>query len=221
MENDNAIIVFVKFPQAGKVKTRLARTSSENFALEFYKLCAEYTMSALDKLRGQSSVYVYYSGTDSAEDTRLWLKREFIYRRQIGGDLGERMFNAFQDVLRNQSSAVIIGTDVPGHTAGNIWESLVKLESCDAVIAPAGDGGYSLLCLKRLIPELFKNIECSTHEVFPKTVQAFEKAGIYFSVLEELPDIDTMDDLTNWLTRNHGHPLRAGIQKLLEKEGLK
>lgn len=212
----NAVIVFAKYPVKGKVKTRLAETVGEEFATEFYKLCAEHTFSVLKKLQRQSThVYLYYPAGDSEDLVRTWTNSDFIYRPQRGDDLGEKMLNAFTEVLNDSTgNVVIIGTDLPDISAVLVQEAFSELENHDAVIGPSSDGGYYLLGLKEAETNIFSNIRWSTAEVFEKTIENFKGLELNFRILVELTDIDTEDDLRKWIAGEDPPGLRGEIRKL-------
>ena len=77
----------------------------------------------------------------------------------------------------------------------HLQEAVALLESNSAVIGPASDGGYYLLGLTKLYPDLFVNKPWSTDQVFAKTIDDFNNQGISFALLEELSDIDDITDL--------------------------
>ena len=190
----NALIIFIKNPVAGYVKTRLARDIGPENALKIYlSLCAH---TRAQSLRVECSRYVYYSQSIISEDD--WADAQFFKRLQEGSDLGQRMSNAFQEILAAHDKAVIIGSDCPGIDSDILNEAFDALDRNDAVIGPSEDGGYYLLGMNKWHSELFEDINWSTSEVLPSTLQVLRDLGSSVDTLHALEDIDTLDDLKNY-----------------------
>jgi uncharacterized protein len=187
-----AIIIFVRHPQLGKVKTRLAATLGDKKALAIYKLLLAHTYSLIQN--GKLPVYVYYA--DAVVQDDLWQGGFISKKQQQGADLGERMHHAFAEVFAaGHQKVVIIGSDCYELTEAIITEAFTALEKSDAVIGPASDGGYYLLGLKKMIPAVFENIAWSTATVKDDTVQVLIQNNIAFSLLPTLRDVDEEKDL--------------------------
>lgn len=212
----NAVIVFAKYPEKGKVKTRLAETAGEEFATDFYKLCAAHTFNELEKLRPSGTrVYLFYSAESREEEIRSWIKSDFIFRPQSGNDLGEKMFNAFNEVFNDGAcNAVIIGTDLPDISASIVQQAFSELEYHHAVIGPSSDGGYYLLGLKAVNENIFRNIKWSSAGVFERTTENLKELRWNFKTLTELTDIDTENDLRKWAAAEGAPGLSEKIRKL-------
>ena len=188
-----ALIIFVRHPELGKVKTRLAATIGNENALKVYKLLLQHTYDLIKYL--PLPVYVYYTSEIIADD--LWYGNNIIKKQQKGNDLGEKMSNAFKEVFSNgHKKVVIIGSDCYELTTEIINESINALYNNETVIGPAKDGGYYLLGMKAPFKNVFENIEWSTATVFKKTMEMFSENNISVSVLIELNDVDTEDDIT-------------------------
>jgi len=204
-----SIIIFTRYPIEGKVKTRLASTIGNHHAKEFYKMISEIIINDTKLIRN-SYKYVFYSDEAEKEMVKKWLGRSFLYSHQEGKELGERMTNAFRKVFSHGAKkAIIIGTDIPDLSSQIIKEAIRKLDKTDLVIGPSKDGGYYLLGMKKYLPALFKNIEYGTNSVFAETIAKAEKLNLTYSTLELLQDIDTEEDLINWLKSRN----RNGIKK--------
>lgn len=191
MKQQNVLIIFVKNPIYGKVKTRLAATIGKDKALEIYKQLIAHTCSVTKEL--SCDKIVYYSDHLQKEDE--WSNAYFKAQQQ-GVDLGERMMNAFSNVFQQgYSKAVIIGTDCPAIDAEIINNAFEQLDLNDVVIGPATDGGYYLLGSKELHPQLFQNISWSTENVLQQTIAVCERNGLVHNQLQALSDIDEEKDL--------------------------
>jgi uncharacterized protein len=191
---DNAVIIFVKNPVAGKVKTRLAAAIGNDKALDIYLHLITHTVNAAVNVAADK--YIYFS---DEIDTTIGQNAAFKKAVQSGADLGERMKNAFSDVLNNAYHKVIItGTDCPGISPEILQRAFNQLAGTDVVIGPAADGGYYLLGMKALHPVLFDNIEWSTSAVLQTTVERCTQNNLQCQLLEELSDIDEEKDLVHF-----------------------
>jgi rSAM/selenodomain-associated transferase 1 len=201
MRADCAVIVFVKFPQKGKVKTRLAKDMGTNFATEFYRICAEHILSEIEKLQKENFTSHIYCYSDSeVEMVSGWVGKEFIVKPQISGDLGERMTMSFNEVFNEGfSKALIIGTDIPDINSDTINDAASKLDENDFVIGPSPDGGYYLLGMNKPITEIFHDLNWSTSFVLQNTLDKIKSLELKVDLLNELVDVDTKNDLSNWM----------------------
>lgn len=191
---DNAIIIFVKKPVLGKVKTRLAATIGNEKALDIYRELVAHTLETVKKITADK--FIYFS--DDIDSTIGYSNIPFYKALQGGNDLGERMKNAFTDVLSNfYRKVIIVGTDCPGINAELLQTAFDKLANADIVIGPATDGGYYLLGMKSLQPPLFKNIQWSTSTVLEKTIKCCKENKLNYHLLPELSDIDEEKDLVH------------------------
>ncbi len=189
----NTLLIFIKNPRPGCVKTRLARTAGDAEALRIYHFLLEKTRAAA--LKVQAGRLLFYSDFPDRADE--WPETEFIKKVQTGRDLGERMEAAFLDAFESGSGkTVIIGSDCPDLTGEILQSAFDRLEGVDFVLGPTPDGGYYLLGMKQLETSVFRDIEWSTDSVRARTIEKINAAGKSFALLPELSDIDTEDD---WL----------------------
>lgn len=185
------LIVFMKNPELGKVKTRLAKDIGDEEALAVYRKLLKTTIESAQGCR--ADVRFYFS---NSVDESLWPEDQS--KIQSGDDLGEKMKNAFQDGFADgYERIVIIGSDLPDMSSALIDKSFQSLSFMDTVIGPASDGGYYLLGMKKMIAELFENVNWSTSEVLETTLERLTKKKESYFLLETKNDIDTMDDLLN------------------------
>lgn len=192
------LIIFAKNPELGKVKTRIAKTLGNEVALAIYFQLLEHTKAQTKDLEAVEKV-VYYSESLEADD--LWSSGEFDKRVQKGGDLGERMYNAFKDAFNEGCESVcIIGSDCQEISQQNIEKAFDQLCNHNAVIGPAQDGGYYLLGMNELSSLFFKGKNWSTDEVFVSTIEDFEREKMTYAELPVLNDVDTEKDLGEWAT---------------------
>ena len=155
----DALIIFVRNPEAGKVKTRLAATVGDEKALHIYKQLLDHTLTITKNMAVEK--YVFYAGEISQTD--MWKEARYSRLLQKEADLGEKMRTAFETVFLNgHAKVIIIGSDCIELTTEIFNQAFENLDEYDAVIGPANDGGYYLLGMKSLHAELFINKPWST-----------------------------------------------------------
>ncbi len=187
-----ALLVFAKNPEAGKVKTRLAATMGNEAALAVYNQILTYTVSVTQYLPVDK--FVYYSNYIGQED--IWNSEHYYKEIQQGADLGERMKNAFASTfIKGYDKVVIIGTDCPGISEDIIRDAFGHLQRCDVAIGPAKDGGYYLLGMRQLHSKLFENIQWSTNTVLNDTIKKCNELHLTYHLSPVLIDIDEEKDL--------------------------
>ena len=192
MNKNRLLIIFTKNPEAGQVKTRLARSVGEEKALEIYETLRYHTATVTEGVDAKRMVY--YSRFIPPSD--LFLTDKFTPKLQQGDDLGERMFHALEAGIESGfRHIVLIGTDCYELSSEILDEAFSALERSDAVVGPATDGGFYLIGLNRLIPELFLNREWSNSAVLRESIRILQCHETPYELLSELSDIDTFDDL--------------------------
>ena len=192
MNDERLLIILSKNPEAGQVKTRLARDVGEKKALEIYEILREHTALVTAKVSAERMVF--YSSFIPSSD--LFRTTTFNFRLQEGADLGERMFDAIRSGFEaGFHHIVLIGTDCYELSSEILDEAFSALERSDAVVGPATDGGFYLIGLNRLIPELFLNRVWSTSAVLRESIRILQRRETPYELLSELSDIDTFDDL--------------------------
>lgn len=186
----NALIIFTRNPEFGKCKTRLAKTIGDEATLNIYKFLLEHTATISKDTKADK--YVFYSETIKKED--LWSTDIFRKKIQQGSNLGERMDNAFSELFQlGYEKIIIIGSDLLDLTSDHIDDAFQILNDHDLVIGPAKDGGYYLLGMKTLHSKIFLNKDWGSSTVLKETINDIQNST--FSLLEELNDIDTFEDV--------------------------
>ena len=199
--HQTALVVFAKAPIPGQVKTRLcppltpdeAATLHGSFVLD----TLERTKAAVATLKlpidrylacAPSATHVFFKIMEERQDVKLI--------DQVGDDLGARMNQAFQTLFsQGYRQVVLIGTDVPTLPLDHVKQALTALENHDLVLGPALDGGYYLIGLKRMAPELFTGMPWSTDQVLGLTQGKAAKIGLKASLIQPWRDVDTLGDL--------------------------
>lgn len=197
--SEDVLLVFVKYPIPGTVKTRLTPELTPKQAAELSRALSEDTLRAISNDAPRYVTTVCFSPPNVYERVRSWLGPELSLQEQCGEDLGSRQFHA----LRCSSEAgyrksVLIGSDCPTITRGDIEAAFDALDGSDVVIGPSEDGGYYLIGVQRPIPSLFQGIRWGTDRVLRDTVTRAEAAGLTLELLDPKYDLDSYSDLERY-----------------------
>ena len=190
--NDSLLLIFVKHPKPGQVKTRLAVDIGDEKAMAIYHRLLMYTRDVADQITADKAIF--YGNTIPEHD--LWAAMDYPRLQQEGKDLGIRMENAFQwGFSQGYRKIVIIGSDCAELTPDILNHAFDALSDHFAVIGPAKDGGYYLLGMQKLISPVFYHKNWSTDTVFADTIKDLEYGSFSYLTLPILSDIDAVDDL--------------------------
>jgi rSAM/selenodomain-associated transferase 1 len=192
---DHVLIVFVKAPRPGGVKTRLIPVLGAEGAADFYRTLAEEEVARTTPRAGDYKRLFFYAPPDARDAIASWFPGEALVAQE-GSDLGARMAAAFDTAFRGGARRVaIIGSDVPWVTREVVLNAFRALDHHALALGPARDGGYYLLALSRPCPEIFDGVPWSTPEVFPATLEKARTLGLSVGLLGTLTDLDTLDDI--------------------------
>jgi len=200
------LVIFTRYPQSGKAKTRMIPALGSEGAAQLQRQMTEHTLRQIgalvegDRVSADhaTSVGIWFSGGTS-DLMREWLGLGWHYQPQPDGDLGMRMVAALQAAFdQGVERAVVIGTDCPGVDKRCLTEAFATLQQHDLVLGPATDGGYYLIGLRRLIPELFVGVPWSTADVLQTTLAIAHTLSLSTAQLEPLADVDYPADLPVW-----------------------
>jgi rSAM/selenodomain-associated transferase 1 len=194
--DDRCLLFFIKNPEKGKVKTRLASAIGDELAVKLYRRFLLEMLSTLN--RGTFLFYLCFYPGDSLNDLKNWLGDHYLYAPQMGENLGERMKNGFIEAFSmNFKRVVLIGSDIPDLPLEFIEEAFTALRNHDVVVGPAVDGGYYLIGFRNetFSPKMFEGIPWSTDRVFENTMKILAQEGRTVHTLQPLRDIDTVEDL--------------------------
>ena len=184
------LMVFVRNPQLGTVKTRLATTVGDKVALEIYIELMRHTAEVTHKVSADKKVF--YS--EKIEQHDVWTEMNFSKALQTKGNLGQRMENAFRTAFeKGYKKVLIVGSDLYSLKTSHIEKALHQLDKKEVVIGPAQDGGYYLLGLNKNLPALFCNKSWGTSTVLKETLNDLKLKSIF--LMEPLNDIDNFEDL--------------------------
>jgi uncharacterized protein len=203
MKEASCIILFLRAPEFGKVKTRLAEHIDPEFILLLYQGFVKDMIETIRKM-GKHIILSFYP--ESAEKEMIaWLGDEFCFVPQHGSDLGERMANAFNDAFKaGFKKAILIGTDIPDLPGSIIGSSFQHLDNYPIVLGPTYDRGYYLVGFNNdsFDTRVFKHIAWGTDVVYQQTVAYLQTKQSPFYELPKWHDIDVYQDLVDFIHRN-------------------
>lgn len=200
MIKQDHLIIFTRYPEAGKTKTRLIPALGAEGAAQLQQQMTEHTLRCVRELAltYPLSVEIRFTGDDRTL-MQAWLGTDLTYQLQEEGDLGERMSCTFQVAFEQGAERVIIiGSDCPDVDDLKLREAFQTLQQHDLVLGPAIDGGYYLIGLRQFIPQLFFNIAWSTSVVLQQTIAIAQSLSLNVAYLTPLADVDYPEDLSVW-----------------------
>jgi rSAM/selenodomain-associated transferase 1 len=205
--DDRCLLFFVRNPQRGAVKSRLARAMGEEAAGDLYKNFILDMLSTLEK--GGFPFYVCFYPVDTPADIKKAFGDLYQYLPQLGADLGERMEHCFYRAFSaGFCRAVLIGSDLPDLPLDIINDAFASLQRIDAVIGPAVDGGYYLIGFTRdsFTPEIFRDMPWGVATVLQQTIDILKNHRRTIHLLPSWGDIDNLEDLKKFFERNRETP---------------
>lgn len=194
---NRALIVFVKAPVPGNVKTRLQPCIPQNKVVEIYK---SFVMEVLDTCSGLKRVDKFIGCSPIKDDdflkamSRTYKMKTFV---QKGKNLTERIQNAFKDHFRKgYSEVVLIGSDSPTIPLDHLRMAFDDLKKNDFIIGPCFDQGLYLVgARKKKSSEVFQHLRLDTGEDVTTILRLVNTMDIRFSMLPFWYDVDTIEDL--------------------------
>jgi rSAM/selenodomain-associated transferase 1 len=201
----------VKFPEPGRVKTRLAKDVGEETAADVYAFIARRVLGRTAAASAGYERMIFCSPRERIREFEEWFPGEKVIP-QKGRSIGRIMQNALSALFaEGAAKAVVAGVDVPALGREIVRAAFVALDAADIVIGPAVDGGYYLIGMKSVHPGIFEDIHWSTDRVLEETLSATERAGLTVRLTERLYDVDTLEDLLLFLI---GKEPEAGVETL-------
>lgn len=187
------VVLMLREPRAGRVKTRLGRMIGMTAAAWWFRHQSSRQIRVLTDPRWDLVLAIT---PDRALRTPAWPMRYPRYA-QGPGDLGDRMLRMFRRMP--PGPVIIVGADVPAVTAAHIWRAIRRLDGAELVIGPSADGGYWLIGMNRLRwpgRAFFRDVRWSTRFTRTDTLYALRDRRIVLT--DTLEDIDSASDLRSW-----------------------
>ncbi len=242
--NSRILLIYLKEPIAGQVKTRLAKKLGAERACAAYQAMVSVLLDQL-KWIPHCHYRFCYTPAEAKQSIIHWILPQLEHQMdytsdpegvikplrgelptvdfvpQGGGDLGERLTSSFAQAFEEGFSEVaVIGSDCPTLSARWIETAFTTTKKADLTIGPTSDGGYYLLSLKRRCDAVFQGIQWSTASVREETIAQAEQAGLVTHSLPPLGDIDTLFCWEKSLASPLGARLKAHYNKLCDQQGI-
>jgi uncharacterized protein len=213
------ILVFIKAPYPGQVKTRLGKFIGNTEATQLYQYFVEDVLATIDALGVKS--LIFFSPTNSLSMLQSWLGFHRTYIPQQGDSLGDRMAHAFRTSFTlDYQQVLIVGSDSPDLPSAYLLEALDALQQDKTVIGPSEDGGYYTLGFtpNTFCPDVFQDIPWSTSQVYLLTIEKLKHNALSIQILPTWSDIDTLDDLWKFHNRHLSEqPLGQSLSYLRDR----
>ncbi|MBB5348018.1 TIGR04282 family arsenosugar biosynthesis glycosyltransferase [Desulfoprunum benzoelyticum] len=202
----SVVALFVRVPIPGRVKTRLAAAIGERQACTLYQAMVTDVLAAV-RASGLP-LYLFHDDRGDGALPAAWVDAAVKVVPQSGGDIGERMAAGFAHCFaEGMNRVMLVGSDIPALHGAMLTEAARAQTAHDVVLAPASDGGYCLIALRRdrFRPELFEEVPWSSGRVLAATLQLCGRYGLDVQLLPTLSDIDTVDDLRKYADHPVSH----------------
>lgn len=188
--HDPRLVLFTRYPEPGKAKTRLIPELGDTGAASIHRRLTE--RSAATMRASGLPMEIRYTGAEQS-DFAEWLGDDLSYVEQGTGDLGDRLCTAIR-----KPPVIFVGADCPDLESNHLREAATALSDHEVVIGPAEDGGYWLIGIALAHDWLFENMAWGTSAVLPETLKRLSDRGIAPAMLETLADCDRPEDLARW-----------------------
>jgi rSAM/selenodomain-associated transferase 1 len=191
---NTCILLFVKYPEKGKVKRRLTTDIDEETIQELYRCFVDDTLTTIKKIN--THLFICFFPVDAEKKFHEWLGSIFSFLPQKGTDLGEQMKNCFSDAFtKGFRKVVLMGSDSPDLPEAFLQSAFAELQTHDVVLGPSSDGGYYLIGFRNttFTPNILEEIHWSTPMVFKETMS----------------DVDTITDLRNLVSRSENTAFKS------------
>ncbi len=186
----NVLALFARYPEAGKVKTRIARKVGDTAAKWIYE---RMLLRQIMEHRNQSYDFVVFL-TPGHRVSSFAADHGIDTFAQKGRTLGARLSDCFRRLLKSYERVAICGSDIPGLTWTRVEEALQRTDKADVVLGPCPDGGYYLIAARKA-PDAFKDIPWGTGWVLERTLNRLSRIGRSWTLLHEERDVDQVADL--------------------------
>ena len=197
MQGDELLVVFLKAPTPGRVKTRIGRVLGNEAACKIYRLLVERLLSRLELFE---QVELRVSPDRPERALTEWLRPGWRMRGQGSGSLGQRLARAFAEGFsKGRKKIMAIGSDCPYVRSVHLTKGFRRLGANPVVLGPTVDGGYWSIGMTRHRPELFEGIDWSTSRVLAQTRRRLDDLNLVPAWLETLEDIDDVESWRRYL----------------------
>ena len=218
---DRCLLFFVKNPERGPVKSRLASAIGEAVTRDIYR---NFVLDMLSKLEKEALPFlICFYPEDALSDLKVILGENHCYLSQKGDDLGQKMEHCFYKAFaKGFHRVILIGSDAPDLPSELIGDAFSLLNGSECVIGPSIDGGYYLVGFRSdsFLPEAFRSIQWSTDKVLVETTDILRKYHTSTHLLSLWRDVDTVEDLKHFFEKNKDTTICPRTMNYLRTTGL-
>jgi rSAM/selenodomain-associated transferase 1 len=200
MSRRPTLLVFVKYPEPGRVKTRLAQTTGPERAATLYRQWISTVLDQFQAIRPATRLVGYFDGAGH-DAFRHWHALADEWWPQPAGDLGARLSAGLAAALDSGGPALAVGTDCLEITPDLVAQAFAALSHKDVVFGPTADGGYYLVGTAKTRPELFRSVRWSSPFTLGDHLRCCRREGWSVALLPRVHDVDTWDDWQAYLLR--------------------
>lgn len=209
VDPDSVLIMqFAKWPEAGRVKTRLMPELGAEGAMNAH---VRLSLAVLENLvaSGFDLRFLWDRQLDDAPEaaSSILERLEALgvgQSWQQGEVLGERMTQALESGLQRVAKAMVVGSDCPSVDAEYVRLAAATLDEVDVVLGPSDDGGYVLIGTRIVVPGMLAGVAWGTENALEQTCDRLAQAGLTFALLPEKWDVDEPEDWRRFLGQSSG-----------------
>jgi rSAM/selenodomain-associated transferase 1 len=202
------IIVYLKNPAPGEVKTRLQTRYTPEQAARLYRAFIQDTIETARSVEADR-YFAAYTPTGCEIEIEELVPEGWDLIPQVGADLGGRMLGSLRSgITSGADKVVLIGTDIPSLPQSHLLSAINRLDNSDLVLGPTTDGGFYLIGTRITLPEIFPEVTWSTDKVFEQATAGIRSHGLLMSLIPPWHDIDTPEDLDAALLQARAETMR-------------
>lgn len=213
----DVIVIFAKPPIPGKTKSRLAADRGEQFAADLSAAMLTDLTAEARRVSDADLILYHAPGSELLEFGGLTTDFDRCVE-QRGNDLGERLYNCFEDLIQGQGyeRVIIVGSDCITHSRASLADAMAALRGAPVVIQPADDGGYVLVGMTAALHAPFQGVDWGTSSVMEQTRAILARSGCDWEEMPPSFDVDTVADLERLKAFAGTHP-RPSVEELLSR----
>lgn len=202
------VMQFAKWPEAGRVKTRLMPELGAKGAMNAHvRLCLVVMENLVAS--GYDVRFLWDRPLETVPEAALPIVEQLeafavAQSSQQGDVLGERMTRALDSALQQVGKAMIVGSDCPSVDADYVRLAVAALDDADVVLGPSDDGGYVLIGARMLAPDMLADVAWGTENALDQTCERLARAGLTFALLPEKWDVDEPEDWHRFIGQSSG-----------------
>ncbi len=195
------LIVYLKNPVPGEVKTRLQARYSPEQTADLYRAFILDTIQMVQTVEADR-YFAAYTPSDSKDQINELIPQGWDLTPQSEGNLGSRMARSLQTSIDSGADkTILVGTDIPSLPRDHVVSAIDRLDNSDIVLGPTADGGFYLIGTRVSPPDIFSEVEWSTNMVFQQTALGIQTKGLDLGLVPAWRDVDTPEDLDGLVTR--------------------